>query len=91
MADEISAQLAAEALASGHQGSPYSLPAAANNFPTPSSFPSAPSAADGSSPRPPVQLCASCDRCRARKTKCDGGRPCTNCVTRYRRVNKVDG
>ena len=91
MADEISAQLAAEALASGQQGSPYSLPAANNYHPT-SNFPgAAASAADGSSPRPPVQLCASCDRCRARKTKCDGGRPCTNCVTRYRRVNKVDG
>lgn len=40
--------------------------------------------------RPTQQLCASCDRCRARKTKCDGGRPCSNCVTRYRKVNKCN-
>lgn len=43
-----------------------------------------------SSPSPTPQLCASCDRCRARKTKCDGSRPCGNCVTRYKKVNKCD-
>ena len=26
-------------------------------------------------------LCASCDRCRARKVKCDGRRPCGACVS----------
>ena len=36
-----------------------------------------------------VQLCASCDRCRSRKTKCDGARPCLNCKNRYLRVNKL--
>lgn len=25
------------------------------------------------------RLCASCDRCRSRKQKCDGQRPCSNC------------
>ena len=28
-------------------------------------------------------LCASCDRCRQRKTKCNGGRPCSCCLNRY--------
>ena len=37
-----------------------------------------------------VALCASCDRCRTRKTKCDGERPCSNCATRYKKVMKVD-
>ena len=37
-----------------------------------------------------LQLCASCDRCRSRKTKCDGTRPCGNCVSRYRKVNKCE-
>jgi Fungal Zn(2)-Cys(6) binuclear cluster domain len=32
---------------------------------------------------PNVLLCASCDRCRARKAKCDGKRPCSNCANRY--------
>lgn len=37
-----------------------------------------------------VNLCASCDRCRTRKTKCDGERPCSNCVTRYKKTHKLD-
>lgn len=36
-----------------------------------------------------VALCASCDRCRARKTKCDGKRPCGNCATKYLKKNKL--
>jgi Fungal Zn(2)-Cys(6) binuclear cluster domain len=35
------------------------------------------------------QLCASCDRCRARKTKCDGKRPCSNCAVKYMKKNKL--
>ena len=35
-------------------------------------------------------LCASCDRCRARKTKCDGKRPCSNCVFKYMKKNKIE-
>lgn len=41
-----------------------------------------------------IALCASCDRCRARKTKCDGGRPCANCAAKYMKRHKltsVDG
>ena len=41
-------------------------------------------------PKVMVNLCASCDRCRTRKTKCDGARPCANCVTRYKKTNKLD-
>lgn len=37
----------------------------------------------------PVALCASCDRCRSRKTKCDGNRPCGNCATKYMKKNKL--
>lgn len=37
----------------------------------------------------PVALCASCDRCRARKTKCDGARPCGNCAAKYLKKNKL--
>jgi hypothetical protein len=37
----------------------------------------------------PIALCASCDRCRARKTKCDGTRPCGNCATKYMKKNKL--
>eukprot|EP00429_Kryptoperidinium_foliaceum_P009687 CAMPEP_0176003088 /NCGR_PEP_ID=MMETSP0120_2-20121206/988_1 /TAXON_ID=160619 /ORGANISM="Kryptoperidinium foliaceum, Strain CCMP 1326" /LENGTH=736 /DNA_ID=CAMNT_0017335709 /DNA_START=42 /DNA_END=2252 /DNA_ORIENTATION=- len=37
----------------------------------------------------PVALCASCDRCRARKTKCDGNRPCGNCATKYMKKHKL--
>jgi len=37
-----------------------------------------------------VALCASCDRCRARKTKCDGNRPCSNCAAKYMKKHKVD-
>jgi len=40
-------------------------------------------------PESAVALCASCDRCRARKTKCDGARPCSNCATKYMKKNKV--
>jgi hypothetical protein len=36
-----------------------------------------------------VALCASCDRCRARKTKCDGNRPCGNCATKYMKKFKL--
>ena len=39
---------------------------------------------------PSPTLCASCDKCRQRKTKCDGGRPCLNCITRYRKMKKLD-
>jgi hypothetical protein len=35
-------------------------------------------------------LCASCDRCRARKTKCDGRRPCSNCVFKFMKKNKIE-
>ncbi|KAI2506798.1 hypothetical protein MHU86_7583 [Fragilaria crotonensis] len=34
-------------------------------------------------------LCASCDRCRARKTRCDGQRPCSNCCARYMKAHKL--
>lgn len=34
-------------------------------------------------------LCASCDRCRARKTKCDGKRPCSNCANKYMKKHKL--
>eukprot|EP00529_Nitzschia_sp_RCC80_P017339 CAMPEP_0113523382 /NCGR_PEP_ID=MMETSP0014_2-20120614/45677_1 /TAXON_ID=2857 /ORGANISM="Nitzschia sp." /LENGTH=843 /DNA_ID=CAMNT_0000421471 /DNA_START=181 /DNA_END=2713 /DNA_ORIENTATION=+ /assembly_acc=CAM_ASM_000159 len=36
-----------------------------------------------------IALCASCDRCRARKTKCDGKRPCGNCATKYMKKHKI--
>ena len=36
-----------------------------------------------------IALCASCDRCRARKTKCDGNRPCGNCATKYMKKFKL--
>lgn len=36
-------------------------------------------------------LCASCDRCRARKTKCDGDRPCGNCAAKYLKKHKLAG
>ena len=36
-----------------------------------------------------VALCASCDRCRARKTKCDGKRPCGNCAAKYLKKHKL--
>ncbi|KAL7554859.1 hypothetical protein ACHAWF_018408 [Thalassiosira exigua] len=34
-------------------------------------------------------LCASCDRCRARKTRCDGCRPCASCRQRYMKKHKL--
>jgi len=37
-----------------------------------------------------VALCASCDRCRSRKTKCDGKRPCSNCTAKYMKKHKVE-
>ena len=37
----------------------------------------------------PIALCASCDRCRARKTKCDGQRPCGNCAAKYMKKHKL--
>lgn len=36
-----------------------------------------------------IALCASCDRCRARKTKCDGKRPCGNCASKYMKKHKL--
>jgi len=36
-----------------------------------------------------IALCASCDRCRARKTKCDGERPCSNCAAKYLKKHKL--
>jgi len=44
------------------------------------------SKANGNTNKP--VLCASCDRCRQRKTKCDGNRPCKSCVTRYVKKHK---
>lgn len=40
-------------------------------------------------PETQVTLCASCDRCRARKTKCDGSRPCSNCAIKYMKKHKL--
>lgn len=37
-----------------------------------------------------IALCASCDRCRSRKTKCDGQRPCSNCTSKYLKKNHLD-
>lgn len=37
-----------------------------------------------------VALCASCDRCRSRKTKCDGKHPCNNCAAKFLKKNKVN-
>ena len=34
-------------------------------------------------------LCASCDRCRSRKTKCDGNFPCSNCVNKYMKKHRL--
>jgi hypothetical protein len=34
-------------------------------------------------------LCSSCDRCRTKKIKCDGKRPCEACKTSYMRKNKI--
>lgn len=36
-----------------------------------------------------VALCASCDRCRSRKTKCDGNRPCGNCASKYMKKHRL--
>jgi len=36
-----------------------------------------------------IALCASCDRCRSRKTKCDGQKPCGNCATKYMKKHKL--
>jgi Fungal Zn(2)-Cys(6) binuclear cluster domain len=36
-----------------------------------------------------IALCASCDRCRSRKTKCDGERPCGNCAAKYMKKFKL--
>jgi hypothetical protein len=35
-------------------------------------------------------LCASCDRCRARKTKCNGAHPCSGCVSKYMKKHKLE-
>lgn len=37
----------------------------------------------------PVALCASCDRCRARKTRCDGKRPCSHCISKHIKKNNL--
>lgn len=37
-----------------------------------------------------VVLCASCDRCRARKAKCDGKRPCSSCITHHKKQNEYE-
>ena len=34
-------------------------------------------------------FCASCDRCRSRKIKCDGERPCKSCTVSYMKKNKI--
>ncbi len=34
-------------------------------------------------------LCASCDRCRGRKSRCDGKRPCMACKLKYMKKNKL--
>lgn len=36
-----------------------------------------------------AMFCASCDRCRARKTRCDGNRPCASCKLKYMRTYKL--
>lgn len=36
-----------------------------------------------------IALCASCDRCRSRKTKCDGNRPCGNCAGKYMKKHRL--
>ena len=36
-----------------------------------------------------IDLRSACDRCRAKKTKCDGERPCDACKTFYIRENKL--
>jgi len=73
-----------------------------NSHPTnfPSNFPSNTTANTTNNPQgilnipisqlPSPTLCASCDKCRQRKTKCDGNRPCLNCITRYRKMKKLD-
>ncbi|KAL9188332.1 hypothetical protein ACHAXT_006710 [Thalassiosira profunda] len=42
-----------------------------------------------SSSRDSDTLCASCDRCRSRKTRCDGQRPCGSCKQRYMKAHKL--
>lgn len=44
---------------------------------------------NGEEEDPPVALCHSCDRCRARKTRCDGERPCGGCASKYMKKHKV--
>jgi hypothetical protein len=34
-------------------------------------------------------LCSSCDRCRTKKVKCDGNRPCEACKISHMRENKI--
>jgi len=36
-----------------------------------------------------ITFCHSCDRCRSRKTKCDGAKPCGNCAAKYMKKNKL--
>eukprot|EP00804_Cyclotella_cryptica_P017010 CCRYP_003264-RA/>CCRYP_003264-RA protein AED:0.07 eAED:0.07 QI:495/1/1/1/0.66/0.5/4/69/781 len=59
----------------------------ANDPPLSDSKPSSPS------PTPPnrdsASLCSSCDPCRARKTKCDGLRPCRACVSKHAKKHKL--
>ena len=47
---------------------------------------------DGASTQPSKlssALCASCDRCRARKSRCDGQRPCSACKHNYMKKHKL--
>lgn len=48
-----------------------------------------PTMADESKGDDSIALCASCDRCRSRKTKCDGERPCGNCAAKYMKKFKL--
>ena len=36
-----------------------------------------------------ADLCSSCDRCRTKKVKCDGNRPCEACKISHMRKNKI--
>jgi len=44
---------------------------------------------DGKNKSKDQTLCSSCDSCRAKKTKCDGKRPCEACMVSYVRRNKI--
>ena len=44
---------------------------------------------DGNEPSDRIVMCSSCDRCRAKKIKCDGNKPCEACVIAYIRRNRI--